>query len=90
MAKHRKTLKQKLAAETRHETYSFKSQNIILSNTLVNKTAIIPPVNSSNLYSFLISDLRKTFILTLSIVAFQIILFFLLKHHVFVFPGINY
>ncbi|MDO8621569.1 MAG: hypothetical protein Q7R31_04820 [Candidatus Levybacteria bacterium] len=90
MAKHRKTLKQKLAAELRHETYSLKSQNIILSNTPVNKTATALPVNSSNLYLFLISDLRKTAILTLSIVAFQIILFFLLKHRVIMFPGISY
>ncbi len=90
MAKHRKTLKQKLAAETHHKTYSFKSQNIILPNALVNKTETVLPVNSSNLYPFLISDFKKTCILTLSIVTFQIVLFFLLKHHVIVFPGINY
>lgn len=90
MAKYRKTLKQKLAAEARHQTYSLKSQNIILPNAPISKTETVLPVNSSNLYPFLISDLKKTFILTLSIVAFQIILFFLLKHHIFVFPGINY
>ena len=40
--------------------------------------------------SYLINDLRKTTILTLSIVALQLVLLFILRSHIFVLNGLIY
>jgi hypothetical protein len=87
MAKRKKTLQDKKLADARHQ---FVHKDIsmpikleahpvpVITATPVQKT------NSISLYpaAFLIHDLRKTGILTLSIIAAQLILFFILKNHI--------
>ena len=58
-------------------------------------TPIRLPIKSNqqtaiNQYPFLIKDLSKTGLLTLTILLFQIILFTLLKNHLVTIPGIGY
>jgi hypothetical protein len=97
MAKKRKTREQKKLADLRHtfqhvivgqETSAAKT-NIQPSNTISlsykPKTTIL-----TNQYPFLVKDLSKTGILTLLILAFQIVLFALLKNHVLTIPGISF
>lgn len=63
----------------------------------VNPASVMPAVpiqktNSISLYptSFLIHDLRKTGILTLFIIAFQLILLFVLKNHIISITWLSY
>jgi hypothetical protein len=98
MAKHRKTRKEKELADSRHNfTHKFvsaapfevkfeapkKSKSSGVSNA---QTQVV----SVSAYSYLVKDLSKTAALTLAILAFQVILFFFLKHHLLVIPGLSY
>jgi len=86
MSKHKKTRKEKIIADYRHQVYILKNNNMPL-----NKPAIVISVNE-NLYSniHVLKDLLKTGALTCAIVVAQIILFFLLKRHILLIPNLNY
>lgn len=97
MAKRRKTRKDKKLADMRHNfTHSilnqahFETKISIQPKTISQSLITKSVVTSSNAYPFLIKDLSKTAMLTLSILAFQIVLFFLLRNHIFVIPGLAY
>ncbi|MBI2074327.1 MAG: hypothetical protein HYT83_00645 [Candidatus Levybacteria bacterium] len=73
----------------------------IVQNTLPNQekqtntnkfisTYITNKVVSAGVYSYLPYDLQKTFFLTTSIVAVELLLFFLLRNHVIVLPNLNF
>jgi len=97
MAKHRKTREQKKLADLRH---SFR--HVLVSQTtpaakikLPQKVTFRPltqpnPTVLTGAYPYLVKDLSKTGMLTLGILAFQIILFALLKNHVLTIPGISF
>ena len=97
MAKERKTRDQKKLADLRH---TFKHVEVgqalpaAKTQTLPISTISLPykPKASIlvNQYPYLIKDLSKTGILTLAILAFQIILFISLKNHVLTIPGVSY
>ena len=86
-AKHRKTLKQKIISDYRHHIYTLEDRNFstpspTITNTLIN--------SSSHSYSYVLSDVSKTAILTIFIIIGELILFFLLKNHMIVLPEISY
>ena len=84
--KHKKTRKQKIIADYRHQVYILKNESMPLNNP----TLAIPVNENSYLNTHVLKDVLKTGILTCSIVATQIIIFFLLKNHVIKLPNINY
>ena len=101
MAKKRKTREQKRLADLRHAfTHPLVNQptpfeakiqlqpkaKIQSIQTIQNPPAII----SLTSYPFLVKDLSRTAMLTLTILALQIILFFLLTHHIFTIPNLSY
>jgi len=86
MSKHKKTRKEKIIADYRHQVYILKNDNMPL-----NKPVIKIPINeNSNSNIHVLKDLLKTGILTCSIVVVQIVLFLLLKKHVLLIPNLNY
>jgi len=97
MAKNRKTREQKKLADLRHtfnhvfvgqETSAVKTQMQLgsaISLSYKPKASI-----STNQFPYLIRDLSKTGILTIAILAFQVILFILIRIHVLKIPGIVY
>jgi len=95
MAKRKKTLQQKKLADFRHQ---FVHKDISMPIKLEANPAIPIPTapirkgNSISLYptSFLIHDLRKTGILTLFIIAFQLALLFILKNHIISITWLSY
>lgn len=97
MAKRRKTREQKKLADLRHNfNHSFvnkvHSEAKITLETIKSSKASTKSQTaiSLNEYPFLIKDLSKTGILTLLILGFQIVLFFLLKNHTLKIPGLIY
>jgi hypothetical protein len=94
MAKKRKTKEQKKLADLRHNfehTYKLPaSPSVSIKPAYNTKIEAKTSTISINSYPFLKKDLSKTGLLTLGILAFQIILFFILKNHIIVLPGINY
>lgn len=95
MAKKRKTREQKKLADLRHNfthvhalittpSFDFKKQ-LPITKIEANATVIYDEA-----YPYLKKDLSKTALLTLGILAFQIILFMSLKNHIFVIPGLAY
>ena len=67
------------------------SSRINITNLPINQPVNIPVSHSvTNTYPFLVKDISKTGILTVAILAAQLILFFLLKNHLFKLPGIIY
>lgn len=92
MAKHRKTLEQKKVADLRHKFYSFDSKNApflktkIFSETKNDSIAL----TTANKYPYLLHDILKTGILTLSIIGIQLILFVLLKNKIIALPIVSY
>ena len=97
MAKQRKTREQKKLADLRHTfTHALVSQTpSAVKIQFQSKDIISPSIKpnqqiSTNKYPYLIKDLFKTGALTLGILAFQIILFVLLKNHTVTIPGIGY
>ena len=86
-AKHKKTRKEKIIADYRHNIYSLKNQNISLVKPTVVTTTINPV---SNPYPHVIGDISKTTMLTIFIIVGELILFFLLKNHIIIIPKISY
>jgi len=84
--KHKKTRKEKIIADYRHQVYFLKNQNIPLNNSIIT----IPVNENSYSNTHILKDVLKTGILSLSIIAMQIILFFLLKNHIITLPIIKY
>lgn len=87
---HRKTRKQKIIADYRRSLYSLENKNT--SFNIPVQTLPVNAVNKKDSYSYthVVNDIFKTSILTICIIAAQIILFFLLKNHVLKIPGIIY
>jgi hypothetical protein len=97
MAKKRKTREQKKLADLRH---SFR--HVLVSQITPAAKIQVQPKNIFSLpdrpnpqilvgaYPYLVKDLSKTGVLTLGILAFQVILFTLLRNHVLTIPGIGY
>ena len=93
MGNKRKTRKEKVIADLRRQLYSFKGQDVVSLEPKVPLKPKTSPISSSalvNTYPYLISDVLKTGILTMSIIACQIILFLILKNHVIVLPMVKY
>jgi hypothetical protein len=106
MAKKKKTKEQKIIAdlrrqllkdnlssqkvqETKQDTPQANSaKEITFKKDFVSDVA--PKKNNIVNYSYLMHDLRKTAVLTSSIVALQIVLFFLLTHKILILPGLSY
>jgi hypothetical protein len=86
MSKHKKTRKEKIIADYRHQVYILENKNIP-----VNSPAIPDSINESSYFStYILKDVLKTGILTCSIIVAEIIFFFLLRKHVFLIPNLNY
>ncbi len=86
-AKHKKTRKEKIIADYRHNIYSLKNQNI----PPVKPSVVTTTINAvSNPYSHVIGDISKTTMLTIFIIVGELILFFLLKNHIIIIPKISY
>ena len=86
MSKHKKTRKEKIIADYRHQVYILKNKNTPFD---------IPPVavttnEDAHFSVYALKDVLKTGLLTCSIVAAEIILFFLLKRHIILIPNLNY
>jgi hypothetical protein len=84
--KHKKTRKQKIAADFRHQVYVLRSNNAPLDKS----TPAIAVVENPYLNTHVAKDVLKTSILTCSIIALQIILYFLLKRHIITLPIVMY
>jgi len=84
-ARHKKTRKEKIIADYRHQVYILKNKDLPLNN---DATTTIGTESYSNTY--ILNDILKTGILTGSIIAAQIALFFLLKNHVITLPIVKY
>jgi hypothetical protein len=84
--KHKKTRREKIVADYRHQIYVLKNENIP-SDTPA--PAIVINENSY-FHTHVLKDVRRTGMLTCAIVAAQIILFFLLKNHLITLPMIKY
>jgi hypothetical protein len=88
MSKHKKTRKEKVIADYRHKLYTFVNKNLS-PEKITAPTATIAGNNYPST-GYVIKDVLKTGILTLTIVAAQIILFFLLTRHVINLPFVKY
>jgi hypothetical protein len=85
-ARHKKTRKEKIIADYRHQVYILKNKNIPLNNS-----PLAIPVNENSYFNtHVLKDVLKTTMLTFFIVATQIILFFLLKKHLIMLPMLKY
>jgi hypothetical protein len=86
MSKHKQTRKEKIIADYRHQVYILKNKDIFISNA-------IPVTNvGENSYSntHIAQDVLKTGMLTCTIIAAQVILFFLLTKHIISIPNLSY
>ncbi len=99
MAKHRKTLEQKKIADLRHKFYSFdqaqlgfdpKDASSIKTNAFSEIKNDSISITTANRYPYLLHDILKTGILTLSIIGIQLILFVLLKNKIIALPMMSY
>jgi len=86
MSKHKKTRKEKIIADYRHQVYILKNKNVPFDS---------PPVatianEDAHFSTYALKDVFKTGLLTCSIVAAEIVLFFLLKRHIVLIPNLNY
>ncbi len=94
-AKKRKTRKDKILSDLHRKT-SYRVDVTPFASPVVKSTPeakiIIPRVQKSNIdkYPYLIKDISRTGMVTASIIAFQILLFIILKFHVLKLPGISY
>jgi hypothetical protein len=84
--RHKKTRKEKIIADYRHQVYVLKNKDLPLNSATI--TAPIGIESYSDTYIF--KDILKTGILTGSIIAAQIVLFFLLRNHVITLPIVKY
>ena len=91
MSRHQKTRQEKVAADLRRQqfVYTLESKNFSAPILSKDKPNVLP-VSTVSVYPYVKRDISKTFMLTLSIAGFQIILFLLLKNHVLKIPGISY
>lgn len=90
MAKRRKTRAQKKLADFRHNfTHSIINQTVTKPQVQFS-SAFVENHNKGNAYPYLVKDLSKTAILTITILAGQILLYFLLTNHIFKVFGLNY
>ena len=85
--KHKKTRKQKIIADYRHNFYTLKNNNASVVDYVAKPTVIKANTNS---YSYILHDVTKTGFLTFSIIIAEIILFFILKNHIITLPKISY
>lgn len=97
MAKKRKTREEKKLADLRHsftKTIAEKPVFTIQTNALPTPSLKSETKNtksdSKENYPFLAKDLSKTAIVTTGILAFQVILYFILTHHMIRIPGLIY
>jgi hypothetical protein len=94
MAKKRKTKEQKRLADLRHNfkhAYTFVNPSSTqpkqdIAKKYENTTTTV----LTNAYPYLKKDLSKTALLMFAILTFQLVLFTILKNHIFVIPGLNY
>lgn len=93
MSRHKKTRQQKIIAELRRKLsvknpMEVSPQLVLKEPSLPKLTQINQPLKTtpSLTYSYLLPDLLKTTVLTMSVIALQLILFFLLKAHIVVLP----
>mgnify|MGYP006871789676 CR=1 FL=1 len=104
MAK-RKTRQQKIIADLRRQINASQTKSVPIEKKVEkHKQTLSPSLNLSTLNlnptkqaistftntSYLIKDLRKTVILTTSIIVIQIILLVILKNHILTFNGLIY
>jgi hypothetical protein len=85
-AKHKKTRKQKITADFNHQVYSLVNKNVPLN--ISSPSAVIN--KNSYSYTYVLTDITKTGLLTAFIIAVQLVLFFLLKNHIITLPKISY
>ena len=94
MAKRKKTLKRKLAADMRHQVYSLNDSSFVSPVQKKEKISDFPSGNSLAISvttaSYLRHDILKTAILTGTILLFQTLLFLMLKSHTIRIPNISY
>lgn len=86
MTKHKKTRKEKIIADYRHQVYVLKSEDVSLSSRPTTIAISVNPYLSTHV----LRDVLKTGILTCFIIALQIILFVLLKNHIITLPIVKY
>lgn len=84
--KHKKTRKEKIIADYRHQVYILKNKNISSNNF----TPAIYVSENSYVNTHVLRDVLKTAVLSFSIIAAQIILFILLKNHIITLFMIKY
>lgn len=92
MAKKRKSKEEKIKADTRHFHYHFEPSK---SPTTAQKESVKAPAPATTLeaekaFLYLIHDLRKTLLLTASIIAIQVAIFLIMKVNTIPFLGISY
>lgn len=85
--KHKKTRKEKIIADYRHNFYTLEQKNISYPNSINNSEIVKSELNS---YSYVSRDVIKTGLLTFSIIAAQVILFFLLRNQIIMLPMLKY
>jgi hypothetical protein len=88
MTKHKKTRREKIIADYRHQVYVLENNNAPLS--LSNFAPTIAIDNNPYLNTHIAKDVLKTGILTGSIILAQIILFFLFTKHIITLPIVKY
>ena len=85
MAKKRKTRSQKLLADTRHFAYHLETSAAQVKLPVEKKLSLSLNFDTPNIlkpavsYSYVFQDLKKTALITFSILTAQIILFFILN-----------
>jgi hypothetical protein len=84
--RHKKTRKEKVIADYRHQVYILKNNSALFNNP----TPAIVVDEKSYTRTYVLKDILKTGILTCSIIAAQIALFILLKRHIFSIPNLSY
>jgi hypothetical protein len=90
MAKKRKTREQKQVADLRHTFEHKVILNSFAANVSPVKNSPKIQVNNTSAYPYLAKDLSKTILVTLSILAVQLVLFLTLKLHLIKIPGLPY
>jgi len=96
MGKKRKTYKEKIIADLRRKLYRQDSQKPFALEAkepkITNNMPIYTQVStvSISLHPYLTKDIFKTGILTGAILFLQVVLYFLLKNHIFVLPMVSY
>jgi hypothetical protein len=89
-AKHKKTRKEKILADYRHQVYILKNNVMPPINSVSNSTFAPITNEKSYLNTHILKDVIKTGILTCSIIAAEVIFYFLLQKHIFALPIIKY